>query len=94
MTDNAAATVSPEAVNEPRCDHLDADKRCRNQGAGRWVVSASYPRRVFVLCEAHKLDLEEQGARISGPAWEPLIPNPVQAVIIDRLARMATGYYG
>ena len=88
--------VHPDDLNRPRCDSLEVPEpqtRCLAQGAGSWRVGLGSRPRDVVLCEDHRLSLEEQ---VRGPLepWVPFHPPHVQARTAYMLERMAAGAFG
>ena len=76
-------------MNDPRCDMGPGAERCRNQAAGWWHVGG----RRLALCDDCRSELAEQLPAFV-TEWEPIIPDPVRALIAARILRMAAGWFG
>jgi hypothetical protein len=75
--------MTPVITNWPRCEF----QGCRNGASGYWGVSENIRVPVCDTCR------EEAGNDVIKPFY-PLLLDPVRALIDDRLARMAEGYFG
>ena len=93
LTTSETPIVEPDDLNRPRCDSLEHETRCRAQGSGVWRIGPEARPRDVVLCEEHRLDLEEQ---MHGPLepWQPFIPDATQARIAYMLERVGAGAFG
>lgn len=91
LTTSEPPIVHPDDLNRPRCDRGRGPDRCRAQGSGSFAAPGR-DRRI-VLCEEHRLELEEQLGR-ELVDWQPDHPSHVQARTAAMLERMAVGYYG
>lgn len=96
LTTSETPIVHPDDLNRPRCDLLtggDPD-RCLAQGSGEWVIGSTSPRKRIVLCEDHRLSLEEQMRSHPLEDWVPFLPSETRVRIAYMLERVAAGVFG